>query len=143
MDHINHARNSMCRKHGYAPYQHVLGCDLRLPGLVTDPLNVAHSSAVVHGVDSVLATHRLRQAARRSFDMDNEDKVRRALEHRSRPRRGPGFLPGDHVYFWRKMPRENNRGWWRGLGQVIGSAESNCKVWVAYGNKVLRCCRNS
>ena len=140
MDQINHARNSMCRKHGYAPYQHVFGCDLRLPGLVTDPLNVVHSSAVVHGVDSVLATQRLRQAARRAFvDMDNEDKVRRALEHRSRPQRGP-FLPGDHVYFWRKMPRESNRGRWRGPGLVIGSADSNSKAWVACGNKVLRCC---
>ena len=94
----------------------------------------------MHGVNSVLATHRLRQAARKAFvDMDKEDKVTRAPEHRSRPQRG-SFLPGDHVYFWQKMPRENNKGRWRGPGFVIASADSHSMIWVACGNEVLRCC---
>ena len=139
MDQVNHARNSLCRKHGYAPYQHVFGSDLRLPGLVTDPLNVVHNSAVVHGVDSVVASHAMRQAARLAFvKIDDEDKVRRALEHRSRPMRGP-FNEGDHVYYWRRYPKENNRGRWHGPAVVIGSANGRSRIWIASGNKVLRC----
>ena len=32
IDHVNQAKNSMCRRHWFAPYQHVFGSDLRLPG---------------------------------------------------------------------------------------------------------------
>ena len=34
VDQVNHAKNSMSRRHGSAPYQHVFGCALRLPGSV-------------------------------------------------------------------------------------------------------------
>ena len=78
IDHINHAKNSMSRKHGHAPYQHVFGCDLRLPGSVEDTLGVVHNSAVVHGMDGVLRSMEMRQAARRAFvRLDEDEKVRR------------------------------------------------------------------
>ena len=67
MDQMNHGRNSMCRKHGYAPYQHVFGCDLRLPGDMLDQSNVAYNSAVVHGADAVVRSQQMRQAARSAF----------------------------------------------------------------------------
>ena len=52
IDQVNYAKNSMCRKHGYAPCQHVFGCDLRLPGSVEETLGVVHNSAVCHGLES-------------------------------------------------------------------------------------------
>ena len=111
MDQMNHARNSMCRKHGYAPYQHVFGCDLRLPGDILDQSNVAYNSAVVHCVDAVLRSQQMRQAARSAFvRIDEDEKVRRALEHRSRPERGP-FEIGDVVYYWRLYPKEGKGRW--------------------------------
>ena len=93
IDQVNHAKNSMCRKHSFAPYQHVFGSDLRLPGNIKDELGVVHNSAVVHGADIVMRGHDVRQAARKALiSLDEDMKVRRALEHRSRPQRGPfGF----------------------------------------------------
>ena len=90
VDQVNHAKNSMSRKHGYAPYQHVFGCDLRLPGSVHYVLGIVHSGALDSQVPAVVRTQEIRQAARRSFiKLDEDEKVRRALNHRSRPKRGP------------------------------------------------------
>ena len=67
----------MCGKRGYAPYQHVFGCDLRLPGDILDQSNVAYNSAAVHGVDAVLRSQQMRQAARSAFvRLDEHEKVR-------------------------------------------------------------------
>ena len=66
IDQVNYSKNSMTRKHGYAPYQHVFGCDLALPGSVDDVLGVVHNSAVCHGVDTVIRSHEIRQAARKA-----------------------------------------------------------------------------
>ena len=138
IDQVNHAKNSMCRKHGYAPYQHVFGCDLRLPGSVEDVLGVPHNSAVYNGVDSVIRSHELRQAARRAFvAIDEDDKVRRAIDRRSRPPRGP-FDFGDYVYYWRKYPRDGAHGRWHGPGVIIGK-HGDSRLWVAVGTKVLKC----
>ena len=45
--------------------------------------------------------------------------VRRALEHRSRPERGP-FEIGDVDYYWRLYPKEG-KGRWHGPATVSGS----------------------
>ena len=138
IDQVNHAKNSMCRKHGYAPYQHVFGCDLRLPGSVEDQLGVVHNSAICHGVGSVIRAHEIRQAAHRAYiTIDEDDKVRRAVEHRSRPQRGP-FQFGDYVYYWRKYPRDGSEGRWHGPGVIIGK-HGDSRFWVAVGTKVLKC----
>ena len=138
VDHVNQAKNSMSRKHGYAPYQHIFGCDLRLPGSVSDPLGVVHNSALVHGVQAVLRSQEIRQAARKAFvATDDDEKVRRALEHRSRPQRGP-FSNGDFVYYWRRYAGDGVGGRWRGPGIIIGRVDTS-KIWVAVGNKVLKC----
>ena len=130
-------KNSMSRKHGYAPYQHIFGCDLRLPGSVSDPLGVVHNSAIVHGVQSVLRSQEIRQAARKAFiSLDDDEKVRRALEHRSRPQRGP-FSNGDFVYYWRRYAGDGVGGRWHGPGIIIGRVDAS-KIWVAVGNKVLK-----
>ena len=138
MDEINHARNSMTRKHGYAPYQHVFGADLRLPGDLLDQLNVVHNSALMHGVDPVLMAQRMRQAARAAFvRMDEDDRIRRALEQRSRPERGP-FEIGDTVFYWRVYPRQKH-GRWHGPAVVLGKTHGRSKLWVAAGARVSRC----
>ncbi len=90
IDQVNVARNSMMRKHGFAPYQHVFGSDLRVPGLINEAdQQVAYSTGMVHGEDAFRRKHEMRQAARRAMVHIDEDlKVRLSLDHRSRPPTG-------------------------------------------------------
>ena len=47
---------------------------------MSDSRGVVQNSAVEHGVDMVIRSHELRQAARRAFvQLDEDEKVRRAL----------------------------------------------------------------
>lgn len=47
IDQVNNAKNSMMRKHGYAPFQRVFGCDLRFPqGILESDPNIAYQSGV-------------------------------------------------------------------------------------------------
>ena len=93
----------------------------------------------MHGVEVVPRAQQMRQAAREAFvKVDEDDKVRRALEHCSPPERGP-FLQRNTVYYWRKYPREANPCRWHGPGLVIGNADQRAKIWVAVGYKVVRC----
>ena len=132
VDQVNHAKNSMSRKHGYAPYQHVFGCDLRLPGSVHKTLGIVHGSALDSQVPAVVRTQGIRQAARRAFiKLDEDEKVRRALDHRSRPQRGP-YHQGEYCYYLRAYPK------WHGPGVVIGH-QGESKIWPAVGSRVLKC----
>jgi hypothetical protein len=142
IDQVNVARNSMCRRHGFSPYQHVFGSDLRLPGLVTNGEPMDHfgsdSRGVHHSVDGFWNRHHMRMAARKAFTtLDDDDKVRRAVQHRSRPARTK-FAVGQLVYYWRRLPTDGKKGTWRGPARIIGFHDSS-KIWVGHGNKVLRC----
>ena len=49
IDKTNQAKNSMMRKHGYAPYQHVFGNDLRVPqSLLEEHGNMHYMSGMLH-----------------------------------------------------------------------------------------------
>ena len=139
IDQVNVAKNTMMRKHGYAPVQHVFGCDIRLPStLLDDQPDIAFNSGVIHGDHQALKANQIRVAARKALiEVDNSEKVRRALEHRSRVSRGKEFEVGDYVYYWRKVLNKN--GTWKGPARVIGFYEGRSKIWVSVGNKVLRC----
>ena len=140
IDQVNVARNSMGRRHGFTPYQHVFGGDFRLPGLLTEGEQMGHlqsGSGVTHAADSFWTRQRMRMAARKAMvEADEKDKVTRAVEHRSRPSKE--FHVGQLVYYWRRFPKDNKKGAWRGPGRVIGYFDAS-KIWVCHGNKVLRC----
>lgn len=138
-DKVSEARNSMMRKHGFAPYQHVFGCDLRIPqGLLDHEENTVHLSGVLHGVEEFVRAQEIRQSARKAMvACDDTERIRRATLYKARPQRGP-FLVGDYVFYWRKG-RETKVGSWKGPGRIIGFFESRSKIWVSHGNKVLRC----
>ena len=69
-------------------------------------------------------------------EMDNVDKLKRATEHSSRPQ--PEFDLGDYVYYWRVSKESEKYGVWKGPARIIGKID-NSKLWIAGGNKVLRC----
>ncbi|CAE7838462.1 GIP [Symbiodinium sp. CCMP2592] len=138
VDQINNAVNSMTRKDGYSPFQHVFGRDVRVPGLVSSDVDPVINSSLVQGESVFERRMELRTAARQAFlQADGDMRIRKAMEHRSRPERGP-FTEGQLVFFWRKN-RFDNRAHWHGPAVVIGKSGAS-KVWVARGTKVYRCC---
>ena len=68
VDRTNESKNSMIRKHGYSPYQHVFGCDLRVrQSLVDRDMNVPYLSGMLHGVEGYERAQAIRQAARKAM----------------------------------------------------------------------------
>ncbi|CAE7785104.1 unnamed protein product [Symbiodinium sp. KB8] len=138
IDQINTAVNSVSRKDGYSPHQHVFGKDVRIPGMITSDADPVISSSLAQGESVFERRMNMRTAARKAFlDADGDARIRKAMEHRSRPERGP-FEEGQLVYFWRRN-RFENRHHWHGPAVVIGK-NGRSKVWVAKGTKVYRCC---
>ena len=136
-DQLNLAHNTLTRHDGYSPQQHVLGTDVRIPllGMVGEG-NETLDSALQENEERHVRSQKIRLAARKAFlDADSEDRLRRAVRHRTRLNRGP-FVVGDQVLIWRRAPNEKKHHW-HGPGRVIG-AQSD-KVWVMYGAKVYRC----
>ena len=94
-------------------------------------------SALEQGKKTHEKAHRIRMAARKAFlEVDSENRLRRALSHRTRPQRGP-FSPGQEVLIWRKG-RGQTKCHWQGPGRVVGVHSD--KVWVTFGAKIYRCC---
>ena len=79
----------MTKKHGFSPYQHVFGNELRLPGLISEGESLSQQydgRGATHPQDAFHERQRIRQAARKAMvQIDEDEKVRRALDHRTRP----------------------------------------------------------
>ena len=82
IDQVNNAKNAVVKRHGYSPFQHVFGCSLRFPSSIqNEDACVVHNSAFLHGDHDVVRGQALRMAARQAMlAMDNDDKLRRAIE---------------------------------------------------------------
>lgn len=128
-DKVNESKNSMIRKHGYSPMQHVFGCDLRVPqSLLDDGVSLPFQHNLLIGSENHCRAQNIRQAARRALvAMDDAENVRRATHRQSRPERRP-FETGDYVYYWRRD--KDKHGVWKGPARVI-LVSSNPRV--AYG----------
>ena len=142
MDQVTLAKNTMLNRSGFSPYQRVYGKQPRIPGMVYDSgPNVVVNSGYLAGDPSYVKSVQIRHEARKAFcEADHEDRVRRAIEHRSRPERGP-FHAGCKVFVWRPgglKPSGDRAFYWRGPGTVIGNTDSS-KYWVSFGSKVLKC----
>ena len=139
---ITVAKNSLVNRDGFSPSQRVFGKEPRVPGLLySGEPHVGINSGVLAGEPSFVKSIEIRQAARKAFiDADNEERIRRAIEHRTRPERGP-FIPGCKVYVWRPGKPKSTRAktnMWRGPGTVIGNTDQS-KFWVSFGSKILKC----
>ena len=139
IDQVNFSVNTLPRVDGYSPYQHVFGKESRIPGgLDLKETKDVESSALQAGETMYLRRQAIRHAAHKSYlEAHEEDRVRRAVNHRTRPDRGP-FSPGELVYFWRMWPKEK-KAYWHGPGTVIGFHNGRSKIWVAKGAKMYKC----
>ena len=137
IDRVNNAKNTMQRRHGYSPMQHVFGNEIRLPGVAITEQDYVRGTSRYHPGDECLRATEMRLAARKALvEVDNEDKVRRAVQHRTRQHEE--YKIGQVVYYWRVTKEKDRRGAWRGPARIIGIHDSS-RLWVAHGNKVLRC----
>ena len=119
----------------------MFGCDLRLPwSLSDDNFNISGNSSAVYGDEALAQARQIRLEARKAMvEMDDDSKVRRALEHGSRVMRSEELQVGDFICYWRRYVTDGRPGMWRGPARVIGFYDGRSKVWVSVGNKVLRC----
>ena len=61
VDKVNVAKNSMSRKHVFAPDQHVFGCDLKVPGLISKATEqIPFNTGVVHASDWFQRSHEMK-----------------------------------------------------------------------------------
>ena len=87
-DQVTESKNSVVRRHGFSPYQHVFGSDLKVPpGLLDQGMSEYVRSGILQGVESHVRAQEIRQAARRAMiGMDDIENVRRAVQRQSRSR---------------------------------------------------------
>ena len=131
-------KNQWSRHRGYAPEVLVFGKNIRVPGsVISDHDLSSHTAALGNETEFQKFQKELqrREQARRAFaSVDNDQALRRALVHRTRPHRG-SYEKGDWVMMWRK--RGESQGQWMGPYQVI-IQESNQVVWVTRGTSLYR-----
>ena len=138
LSHVTSTKNQWSRHRGYPPEMLVFGKGVRVPGSITsDPTVAAHATALSPMPDGARFRQELaiREAARKSFAMvDNDQTLRRAIVHRSRPHRG-FYEKGEWVMMWKK--RGESEGSWIGPMQVIIQEGQNV-VWVTRHHKLYR-----
>ena len=102
-DQVTQAHHTLTRKGGHSPSQHVFGTEQRVPGLVvTGELDEMVESGLAVGETAYERRNEMRRAARQSFiDAENEERLKRAASHRTRPSAAP-LEVGDLVLVWRK-----------------------------------------
>eukprot|EP00434_Breviolum_minutum_P029213 symbB.v1.2.025839.t2/scaffold2536.1/size76742/5 len=131
-------KNQWSRHRGYPPEILVFGKSVRVPGsVVNEGFSAANTLAINPQTEGQIFREQLavRERARKAFaEVDNDQTLRRALAHRSRPHRGV-YIQGEWVMIWKK--RGEADGNWHGPMQVI-SQEGSSVVWVSMGTKLYR-----
>ena len=138
LSHVTSTKNQWSQHRGYPPETLVFGKGVRIPGSITsDPTIAAHATALSSMPDGARFRQELsiREAARKAFAMvDNDQTLRRAIVHRSRPHRG-FYEKGEWVVLWKK--KGEAEGNWIGPMQVIIQEDQNV-VWVSRNHKLYR-----
>lgn len=133
-----HTKNQWSRHRGYPPELLVLGKGVAIHASnINDSKMAAHSLALSDSTEGQRFREELscRERARRAYaSVDNDQSLRRALVHRSRPHRG-NYQKGEPVMVWRK--RGESDGHWQGPMTVV-IQESHQVVWVTMLNKLYR-----
>eukprot|EP00435_Cladocopium_sp_Y103_P028567 s529_g7.t1 len=125
-----HTKNQWSRHRGYPPELLVLGKTTRVAGsVISDSSLASHSYALEDSTEGLRFREELamRERARKAFAaVDNQEVLRRALVHRSRPL-PMTYNKGDWVMIWKR--RGESDGQWQGPMQVV-LQEGPQVMWV-------------
>lgn len=138
LTHCTSAKNSTSRHRGYAPEILVLGKSRIEVGSNSQSEWTSGDWNSMPGEIGVFHQNLSKRAsAQKAFiDADTDLKLRRALQHRSRPGRGP-FKRDQWVMFWR-AGKGNQPGRWHGPAKVV-LTEDNQIVRVTHLSRLYRC----
>ena len=123
-----HAKNSLLNVDGFSPFQISMGYNPSMPVALSDkPTTYGQSSSEI-----VRTNLNAQQNARKAFiELENSDKIRRALSHNTRNFNDVRYVTGDSVFYKRKDSKE-----WKGPGKVIG--QDGQQVLVKHGSTYVR-----
>ena len=123
------AKNSLLNVYGFSPNQLAFGHNPNFPALINSTVATAEDASSSKLIaDHLNAMH----AARKSFvENESSDKLRRAIERKTRTSTAIVYEQGDKVYYKRKNSQR-----WQGPGHVIGK-DSN-QVFVKHGGDYYR-----
>ena len=138
LTHCTAAKNSLSRHKGYSPEILVLGKSRVEVGSNSQSEWNSGDWINMPGEIGVFQQNLAKRAsAQRAFvDADTDLKLRRALQHRARPSRGP-FERNQWVMFWR-AGKGNLPGSWHGPSKVV-LVESEQVIWVTHMSRLYRC----
>ena len=124
------AKNALQNQGGYSPNQMVLGCNVNLPSVVTDmppALEPSTCSEIVR--QNLNALH----SARKNFiSAESSERIRRALNHKTRTFCEEVYEAGEKVFYKRRQYKG-----WRGPATVLGK-DGNF-VLIRQGSSFYRC----
>ena len=138
LSHCTSAKNSISRHKGYSPEILVLGKSRWEAGSNSHSEWNSGDWTAIPGETGVFQQNLAKRAsAQKAFiDADTDLKLRRALQHRARPSRGP-FERNQWVMFWR-AGKGNLPGNWHGPAKVV-LTEGDQLVWVTHMSRLYRC----
>ena len=106
------AKNSLTNVYGFSPNQLVFGKNIELPSVHTDKLPAQNIPSSEYIMENLNALHSARQAF---IKQESSEKLRRALNRKTRGYSDTNFVQGDSVYYYR-----NNSKKWHGPARVLG-----------------------
>ena len=123
-----HAKNSLLNVDGFSPFQISMGYNPTMPVALSDrPTAYGECSSEI-----VRTNLNAQQAARKAFiELENSDKIRKAIAHNTRNFNDVKYIAGDSVFYKRKDSKE-----WKGPGKVIG--QDGQQVLVKHGSTYVR-----
>ena len=117
------AKNALLNAYGYSPNQLVFRYNPNFPSVIENKL------PALEGVTSskLIASHlnALHSARKRFIETEADEKLRRALRHKTRTSTSTTYQTGDQVYYKKK-----DSSYWKGPGTVIGY--DNKQVFVRH-----------
>ena len=126
------SKNVFSNISGYSPYQLVLGVNPNIPGL-DDPYE-SPTTLEQETPSQMVAEHiqAMYSARKEQLAKDADEKIRRALSHKTRDARSKNVSNGDKVFY----KREDNQRW-KGPATVIGV--DGKVIFLRHGGFQVRC----
>ena len=126
------SKNILSNIDGYSPYQLVLGRNPNLPGL--DDPDGAPTTYDDESPSEKVAEHirALYSARKHQMEKDADEKIRRALTHKTRDVMSKDVSHGDRVYY-----KRDNSDRWKGPATVIGTDRKI--VFLRQGGYQIKC----